>query len=209
MSYLDTLSHMDHMSSFKTTKNRVIVRTRSSYSSNRNFDLIPEVCRFPSKFAWAQGKPSLLIISISMIHLKPRFTFIQISRIIILGCFYKRKYKVVLVLHFDEAAREALKSIKMISFLKQLKSNYSKCLGVHLTKRSVQQFSTNLIPIHPFSTPWKHHGGVQKGSIEKNGLKSYKLKTTNTTRILKKVFWRNFTNFSRGDFTLLSILNPM
>lgn len=35
-----------------------------------------------------------------------------------LGYFYKRKYKVVLVLHFDEAAREALKSIKMISFLK-------------------------------------------------------------------------------------------
>ena len=90
-----------------------------------------------------------------------------------------------------------------------MKSNYGKCLGVHLTKRSVQQFSTNLIPMHPFSTPWKHHGDVQKGSIGKNGLKSYKLKTTNTTRILKKVFWRNFKNFSRGDFTLLSILNPM
>ena len=112
------LSHMDHMSAFNTTKNRVIVCTRSSYSSNRYFDLIPEVCRFPSKFAWAQGKPSLLIISISMIHLKARFTFLHISRIIMLGYFYKRKYKVVLVLHFDEAAREALKSIKMISFLK-------------------------------------------------------------------------------------------
>ena len=67
------------------------------------------------------------------------------------------------------------------------------------------QFDPNTPFFYPLKTSW----GCTEMSIEKNGLKSYKLKTTNTTRILKKVFWRNFTNFSRGYFTLLSILNPM